>query len=183
MNLRPERLAGGAGGTVPVDAVFLEPIVRGEIETTTEPPHRFGIVPRGGEETDVGVGGGHVGIARMNHQRHAHGFETAPGQLRPLGGGRRRQAGTGDVGKVDAGLFEQRTVTQHAGATAAGQTAAAGGALPGIFPERRGAVGRFQGTSQPILQFAQITQYGVDIGRFGHGDSTGSQCVSHRLGG
>ena len=70
-----------------MDAVFLETVIRRQVEAAAEPPDRLGIVPDGVEKANVGVGSGYVGIARMNHQRHAHGFEAASRQFGALAGG------------------------------------------------------------------------------------------------
>src|SRR3990167_4559936 len=53
--IRTEGIAGGLGGAVPVDRVLLETIIRRQVETAAEPPHRFSPGFFSHEETHVAV--------------------------------------------------------------------------------------------------------------------------------
>ncbi|VVO42550.1 hypothetical protein PS704_06039 [Pseudomonas fluorescens] len=99
-------------------------------------------------------------VVRVNHQRHAEGFKTTPGQFRPMGAGGRWETAAEDVGKVDAALFDDRSVLDHAGATAT-----TGRPGPGVFDELRAAVFGFQGSANAILQVEQVGFYGLGAGR------------------
>jgi hypothetical protein len=64
----------------------------------------------------------------MHHQRNAHRFKAAARQLRAMRRGRGGHGIAVNVGKIDARLFKDAAVTQHAAAPAA-----TGFALPVIF--------------------------------------------------
>ncbi|MND70222.1 hypothetical protein D3C80_617220 [compost metagenome] len=98
-----------------------------------------------------------MGIFRVDHQRHAEGLEAAPGQLRAMGAGRRRQVGAEDMGEVHATFFDQRAVLDHPGAAAA-----TGGAGPGVFEEVGLAVLGRQGGADAVLQIEQVGLHGLD---------------------
>ncbi len=68
----------------------------------------------------------------MDHQRDAHGFKAASGQLRAVGGGGGWHGVAMDMGKVDPRLLEHIAVAQHPAASAA-----AAFPLPGVFNKRR----------------------------------------------
>ncbi|MOA34039.1 hypothetical protein D3C78_1553850 [compost metagenome] len=101
-------------------------------------------------------------VVRVDHQRHAQGFETAASQFRAMGAGRRWQTTAEDVGKVDTTLFDYRAVLDHASTTAT-----AGGPGPGVFDEARAAVFGFESRADAVLQVEQIGLYGVGAGRHG----------------
>ncbi|MNZ90096.1 hypothetical protein D3C78_1090500 [compost metagenome] len=99
-------------------------------------------------------------VVRVDHQRHAEGFEAAAGQFRSMGAGRRWKTTAEDMGKVDATLFNHRAVFYHTGATA---TARRPG--PGVFDELRATVFGFQGGANTVLQVEQVGFYGLGAGR------------------
>jgi hypothetical protein len=154
-----EALAGGAGGAVPVDHVLIEAVVGREVEAAAEPPDRRLAGLLGDEEAHVHVRGGHIGVARVHDQRHAHGAEAAPGQLRPARAGRRRQLVAAHVGEVDAALLEHGAVLQDARAPAA-----AAGALPGVLAEAGAAVLPGEGAADAVLQVEQVVAHGAAVG-------------------
>ena len=84
----------------------------------------------GGKETHVQVHSRAVRVARMQHQRHAHGFVVPPGDLRVRSGCAARQFLARDVGEADAAALEQLAFLDDAGGAAA-----ALGALPGVGGE------------------------------------------------
>jgi hypothetical protein len=63
----------------------------------------------------------------MHHQRDAHRFKAAAGQLRAVRGGGRHRVAV-HVGKVDASLLKDTAIAQHPAASAA-----AAFPLPAIF--------------------------------------------------
>ncbi len=85
----------------------------------------------------------------MNHQRDAHGFKAASGQLRAVGRGGGRHGVAMDVGEVDPGLFEHIALAQHPAASAA-----AAFPLPGVFNKRR-AIHGAQLLTEAVLQLEQ----------------------------
>ncbi|EIL97961.1 hypothetical protein UU5_04459 [Rhodanobacter sp. 115] len=150
IDIRAERRAQVARHRMPVHHVFVERIERGEIEAATEPPHRLHSRLARLEIAHVGVRGGHVGVLRVQHQRHAGGNETAADQVRAMRGGAGRQLVAVHTREIHPGLLEQRPIAQHAGASAA-----AGRTGPGVFDEAGLAVELFHGGADAILQFAQ----------------------------
>ena len=86
---------------VEVARVLFEPVVGREIHAAAEPP---GIARR--EEAHVHVHGGTVGVARMQHERHAHRLERASGELRARRACRRWQRGAVHARQVHAAAFE-----------------------------------------------------------------------------
>ncbi|MNP08356.1 hypothetical protein D3C76_1004220 [compost metagenome] len=82
-----KRRAGVAGDLVPVHAVFFHGVIGGQVEAAAEPPDRLLAFLLGAEEAHVGVGGRHMGIFRVDHQRHAERLEAASGQLGAMGAG------------------------------------------------------------------------------------------------
>src|SRR5450756_158548 len=74
VHARPEALTGRSGGEMPVEDVFVERIVRREIEAAAEPPHGGQTSRRRNEEAHIAMRGGCIGVPRMEHQRKAHGL-------------------------------------------------------------------------------------------------------------
>ncbi|BAK12142.1 hypothetical protein PAJ_2062 [Pantoea ananatis AJ13355] len=143
---------------MPVQRILFETVKRCHIEAAAKPPDRLGTWFFGNKETHVGMAGRHIGIVRMNHQRHAHGFKTAPGQFRPMRGSGRGHLIAMNVRKVDAGLFKDGAITQHAASSAA-----AAGALPAVFNKMGTAVFGGQLATNLILQIQQERFYTGDI--------------------
>jgi hypothetical protein len=103
-----------------------------------------------------------MGVVRVNHQRHAQGFEASAGQFWPMSAGGGWESAAKDVGKVDATLFDDRAVFDHPGATAT-----TGRPGPGVFDETRAAVFGFQGSAYAVLQVEQVGFYGLGAGSHG----------------
>ncbi|MCY1449419.1 hypothetical protein D9M71_661540 [compost metagenome] len=98
----------------------------------------------------------------MDHQRHAERLEAAPGQLRAVRAGRRRQAGAEHVGEVHPAFLDQCAVGNHPGtSTTASRT------LPGVLDETGTAVFGFKGGADAVLQIEQVGLDGFDT--VGHG--------------
>jgi hypothetical protein len=51
---------------MPVDHVLPKAIIGGEVKATAEPPDGLGVGSGSDKKTDIGVGGGHVGVGRVN---------------------------------------------------------------------------------------------------------------------
>ena len=123
-------------GLVKMPGIFHLAVVGREVHAATEPPHVL-FVGRGGhgaEEAHVHVHRGHVGVARMQHQRHPGGAGLAAGQFLAVGGGRGRHLGHFHVGEHHAAALQHVAVVDHAA-----DAAPLGGrirfALPGIMQE------------------------------------------------
>src|SRR5437899_1021692 len=82
IEIRAEGLERLAAREVEVARVLFEAVVGCEIHSAAEPPYRRASRLGSDQETHVHVHRGHEGIARMQHQRHAHRLETTPGKLR-----------------------------------------------------------------------------------------------------
>ena len=85
----------------------------------------------GNKESYVGMRSRHVGITRMDHQRHAERLERAALEFRARGGCRGRQAGAAHVREIDPGLLEHVAALEHAR-----PPTAATGAIPTVFAKR-----------------------------------------------
>src|SRR5882672_874928 len=81
IEVRPEGLERLPAREVEVARVLFEAVVGREIHSAAEPPYRRASRLGSDQETHVHVHRGHEGIARMQHQRHAHRLETPPGKL------------------------------------------------------------------------------------------------------
>ena len=150
---------------VEVPGILFLAVIGREVHAATEPPHVL-LGRRGGqrtEETHVHVHGGHVGIARVQHQRHACGPRLAPGQLRPVGRGGGGQLADLHVGEHHAGTLEELAIVQHA-ADAAALGGAVGLALPGIAQELV-AANIFEARHDAGLQPGEPGGDGVMFGR------------------
>src|SRR5690606_26427544 len=101
----------------------------------------------GAEEAHVGVGGGDVGVFRVDHQGYAEGLEAAPGQFWTVGAGRRWQVSAEHMGEVHTALLDQRAVLDHPR-----PATTAGGTGPGVLVETGLAIlGRERG-ADAVLQ-------------------------------
>src|ERR1700736_2836022 len=101
--------------------VLPEAVIGREIHAAAEPPDRlrFGLAGKRGEESQVHVDSWHMGSPRMQHRRHAHDLERAPGKLRPRRARRRGQPLTLDVRKIDAATLKHPALFQDAARSAA----------------------------------------------------------------
>ena len=128
IDLRAEGQAGGAGDPMPVHRILHKAVVGRQVEAAAEPPDRCRVRLLRHKETHVGMGGGDVGIAGMDHQRHPQGLKGPARQFRPARRRRGGQVGTLDMGKVDAPALKEGALLQDTG-----PAPAALGPLPGIF--------------------------------------------------
>jgi hypothetical protein len=143
-------LAGGRpGGAMPGDGILRETIIGGEVEAAAHPPDRVGTV--GAEEPDIHVRGGSVRIQRVVDDGDAHRAETAPGELRPVVRGGRRQFAPADVREGHPALLQHR-----ASGDDAGPTAAAFGPGPGIVLVLGLAIDLLEERAQAILQPQEV---------------------------
>src|SRR5690606_40393052 len=75
---------GGAGLMVdlmPMSAVLFKPIIRGQIITAAKPPHGLLTGLFRHEDTHVGMGGGHIRVAGVDHQGNPHVLPASAGQF------------------------------------------------------------------------------------------------------
>ena len=151
-SVRAERLARGPGRAMPVQRVLVARVIRRQVETAAEPPHRLIVRRVRDDEAHVGVRGRHVRIARMYDERHTHGFEGSPGEL-------------GSAEEVaEAGSCPPRTCEKLMPAcsntaplrSTARLAAAALGAAPGIAAETSRAIRGFDAQGQRVVQAAQV---------------------------
>ena len=153
VHVQPERVAGRLGGAMPVQHVLLERVVGREVEAAAEPPCRGLAVLECNEIAHVGVRGGNVRVAWMDHQRHAHGLEARAGQFRPLRRGGGRQLAAHHVREIHAGLLEHLAFAQHATLAAA-----ALGALPRVAPEGGATVDALECGSDRVLERLEVRE-------------------------
>ena len=130
VHVRAERRTSGLRRAMPVQHVLIERVIGREVEAAAEPPRRGLAVLRRDEEAHVCVRRRHVGIARVDHERHAGRFEARAGQFGPLRRGRSGQLAAEHVREIDAGLLEHGAVAHHARFAAT-----AFGALPRVTPK------------------------------------------------
>src|SRR6266705_3233731 len=174
------RIVLGAGGLerlsargVKVARVLLEPVIGGHVHAAAEPPDRLGLRLDCEQEPYVHVHGGNIGIARVQNQRHAHGFEAAAGQLGPRGARRGRQALPLYPGEIHSAALEYGPVLDDAALTAAAFVP-----LPVIAAEAA-PFDAFQLRDEAVLQLNKI---GVDRGRIHRSDSQVKAFVRQRRG-
>src|SRR6266571_3215532 len=79
--VRPERVERLPASQVEVARVLLESVVGSQVHSAAEPPYRLALRPCRDQKPQVQVNGRDIRVARMQHQRHAHGFEGAAGAL------------------------------------------------------------------------------------------------------
>src|SRR5215210_1282565 len=163
VNLRAKRLARRAGGAMPVDRVFLEAIVGRQVEPATEPPDRLRVRLLRKKEADVHVGRGHVGVVLIEDEGDTESLEASARQLGPLRGSGRRQPRAMDMGEAHPGLLEHRPLAQHPRLPAATLRP-----LPGILVETSGAVLRFDGGADAVLETEEVGLDGGKVGAIGH---------------
>ena len=180
VHVGPERGQRIAAAGVKMARVLLEAVIGREVHAAAKPPHVDGVGGPRHEKTHVHVHGRHIGIARMQHQGHAHRLEAATGQLRAVGAGRGGQLAARDLRKADPGPFEQVPIFQNAGDAAALQ-GRIGGFVPAVFGEA-GAVQAFQFGHDALLQFEQVAAYPPAVDRFAHGRPGGPQVPGRRSG-
>src|SRR5690606_6314550 len=118
VDLWTEWIADRPGGAVPVHAILVEAVVRGQIIAAAEPPLRFHSRFFGDEEPHIGMAGRCIGIARMNHQRYPERLPRSADQFGAVRGGGGWKLSAEDMRKADAGLFEYAAFSQHARAAA-----------------------------------------------------------------
>ena len=117
---------------MPLDGIFVKPVIGSEIETAAEPPHIgfVGVASRSEEETYVGVRSGSVRVAWMDDDRYAGGVEGAPGKLRAGCGCGGRQVVAHNMGKIDSCFIENVAAFEDAR-----DSATPGWSVPGIHDE------------------------------------------------
>ena len=157
--LPAEGLAQRARRAMPVQHVFVDRVVRREIEAAAEPPRDRLPVAHRAEVAHVGVRRGDVRVARMEDERDADRAPCRAGELRARRGRRGRQLRARHIGEADARLLEHRAVAQDARASAA-----AFGPRPHVFAEPRDTVHAFDRRADAVLQIGQIA---ADAGETG----------------
>ena len=97
--------------------VFVKAVKRRQVHATTKPANRLTVLAqrRGRQHAHIHVDRGHIGIAGVKHQRHAHRLERSPCQLRPMLGSGRRQPGAPHMRKTAAGALKHAALLQDIG--------------------------------------------------------------------
>ncbi|OIQ88261.1 hypothetical protein GALL_298380 [mine drainage metagenome] len=150
-----DRVERALAGGVEVHRVVDPAVVGGQIHAAAEPGQRRPVGRLRDEHAHVHVHRRYVRVARMQHQRHAHGLERRSGQFGTVLGGRRRQARAAHRREVAAAALEQRAVLDHAaGAVALQRRVRRTG--PRVAPEAGAAVGALEGLEDAGLQAQQI---------------------------
>src|SRR5579859_1006454 len=114
MGLRAERLQRFAARAMKVHRVFLESIIRRQVHAAAEPGNGLGPDFFRHEVAHVHVHRGHIRVARMQDQGHAHGLERPASEVGPCGSGRRRQGLAGHMREVDAPALKYAAVFYQA---------------------------------------------------------------------
>ena len=140
-------VTSGLRRLVPMNRVLFISVIGREVEPTPHPPHRFFARLFRHKHADVGMGGRCMGVAGMNHQRHAHGSKASPGQLRPVLCCRRRHARTHHMGEVDATFLNDLSFRQHAA-----DAATALRTIPGLGSEGLPAIDLLKSGANLCLQ-------------------------------
>jgi hypothetical protein len=117
-----------------VHRILLHAVVGREVHPAAEPDDRRRILRHGSEQAHVHVHRGHVRVARVQHERHAHRFERRASERRPVRGGRGRHRRTADMAEVAAAALEEIPLLDETGDAVALQ-AFARLARPGIGEE------------------------------------------------
>ncbi len=156
-----------------VARVLLEPVVRGQVHAAPEPPDRVALRLGRNQEPHVHVNRRDIGIARMQHQRHAGGFEGAAGQLGARGARGGRQPLPVHPGEIHAAPLEHVPVLDDAALAAS-----AFAPLPVIAAEAA-SFDTLQLRDKAVLQIKKIS---VDRGRVHRTDSQFRIFVRHRRG-
>src|SRR5882672_1206765 len=153
IEIRPEGFERAPALRVEVPRVLLESVVGGEVHAAAEPPHRIAFRFGGDEKAHVHVDGRHEGVARVQHQRHAHSLEAPARKLRTRSAGGRGQLPALHAGEIHAAALEYAPILDDAGLAPAPFAA-----LPAILPERM-TVDAFQLRNDPILETDEVVAY------------------------
>jgi hypothetical protein len=148
---RRQRIAAGA---MEMHRVLFEAVVGRQVHAAAEPAHGLAARRQRGQHAHVHVHGGHIGVARVEHQRHAHRLEGGAGQLGAMLGGRVRQLVAAYLRKAAAGALEQWTLFEDAGQAAPLQRLAR--LLAPLVAKAGSAVGRFERAHDALLQTPQV---------------------------
>ena len=98
-------------GLVPVDAVFIKAIERGQIKPAAKPPH----VAAGHKKPQVGMTGWCKWVSGVDDQRQGDRLKRLAGQLRSPFCGRRWQRFAMDMREIDGGFFDVLSTLQDVG--------------------------------------------------------------------
>lgn len=131
---------------MPVTDVLLEAIIRRQVEPAAKPPYGLSARQFGTDKPHIGMSGRHIGVARVDDQRHAHGPERPSGELRSMSGGRGRQARPEDIGEIDPSLLEYTAFSEDPAATTAPF-----GPLPTVLVEPALAILVLEGRTDAVL--------------------------------
>ncbi|MPM76418.1 hypothetical protein SDC9_123416 [bioreactor metagenome] len=157
---RRERVAANG---VKVHRVFIKAVIRRQIHATAKPAHWLFTGLACGNHAHIHVNGGHIGVAWVKHQRHAHGLERRARQFRPVLRGRWRQLRTLHVREATARALEHAAVFHDLGDAVALQ-ALLGALAPGVLQKAcathvGGPFDGFERLGDPRLQIHEVVAH------------------------
>ena len=147
--------------------IFFKAINGRQIHAAAKPAHGLALGVFGGQHAHIHVHRGRIRVARMEHQRHAHGLKRRTGEFGPVLGGAGRQARPAHMRKAAARALKHRAVFQNLGNAIALQHFARR-LFPGVY-HQRAAVKRDHGAGNARLQVHQVLAHGVGGCGFKHG--------------
>ena len=139
---------------VEVAGVVFDAVVGRQVHAAAEPHHRRLAFGQRREHAHVHVHRGHVRVARVHHQRHAHRLERRAGQLGPVLRGRGRQRLALHVAEVAAAALEHVAFFDQLRQPVAFEPAA-GLARPAVACEGLAVLG-LEGADDVALQAEQV---------------------------
>ena len=160
--VRPKGLQSRFASGMKVAGVFVKAVVGGQVHATAKPAHAAPVAALCGQHAHIHVHCGHIGVAGVKHQRHAHGLEGRAGKLRAVLGGRWRQPGPAHMRETATGPLKHRAGFQNLRHARALQQFA-GGLLPGV-DDKAAAIHSRHGRSNAGLQAQQVIPHPLDLG-------------------
>ena len=162
-----KRRQGITATAVEVHGIFFKAVVRRQVHAAAKPAHGLLAGMPGRNHAHVHVHRGHIGIARVEHQRNTHGLERRAGQFGPVLRGRRRQLRAAHMREAAASALEHAAAFDDAGNAVALQQLTrrlAPGVGDGAGAAR--ALCRFERTDNARLQIDQVAAH-TGHGAFG----------------
>src|SRR5882672_163938 len=154
IEIRSEGFERAPALRVEVARVLLEAVVGGEVHAAAEPPHRIASRLGRDEKAHVHVHGRHEGVARVQHQRHAHCLEAAAREVRA-----RRARGRGQLPAFHAREIHPAALEYASLLDDPAFAPSAFATLPAIQTERP-TVDAFKLRNDAVLESDEVVTYG-----------------------
>ena len=140
--------------------IFVKTIKRRQVHAAAKPAHGFLAGVTGSDHAHVHVHRGHIGVARVKHQRYAHGFKRGSRQFGPVRRSRGRQARAPHMRKATASALEYAAPFDDFGDAIALQQLP-WGLVPGVDQSTRATLAfhGFEGANDAGLQTDQVTAH------------------------